>query len=388
MLPIISLLAPAAGNIPLVTFDGAPETTFKFTELNDPVMGGKSTGEWSVDTNGGFGSMTGKVVDVPSLKAPGFIKAAADGSFSDASPALDGDLVLTLRSSTTSYKGFRVTFAAGTLSPSYACAGGGQIPFSRGCYKARFDVPASAASDFVDVRIPFANFSDLWSPATGDQVKTFQQDSSACPSTKALKSIKRFEIWAEGVSGDVQIDLRAISAAPAAGHLQVPVLMARPPTEFQSCNAAVQDKLKFGISGRTTPTIPVAVDPKETLAEAVCCDLRTRDYAEPQFLFTAPDIALFDKITKNGVTTFYDSVCGLPMFKAPVGRSFADFQADTQEHGWPSFRTGEVFTDNLVTNTTNGFVTSKCGTHLGTYLPDDKGPRWCIDLSCISGNEA
>ena len=51
--------------------------------------------------------MIGEVVDVPSLKAPGFIKAAADGKFADASAELDGDLVLTVRSSTPEYKGFQ-----------------------------------------------------------------------------------------------------------------------------------------------------------------------------------------------------------------------------------------------------------------------------------------
>ena len=35
-----------------------------------------------------------QVLDVPSLKAPGFIKAAADGKFPDASSVADGDLVL------------------------------------------------------------------------------------------------------------------------------------------------------------------------------------------------------------------------------------------------------------------------------------------------------
>ena len=33
-------------------------------------------------------------------------------------------------------------------------------------------------------------------------------------------------------------------------------------------------------------------------------------------------------------------------------------------------------------------MTSACGTHLGTYLPDDKGPRWCIDLACVAGHRA
>ena len=76
-------------------------------------------------------------------------------------------------------------------------------------------------------------------------------------------------------------------------------------------------------------------------------------------------------------------VCGLPLFEAPKNRSLADFEADTDEHGWPSFRTAELVAENVVTNGTQ--VTSACGTHLGTYDPDDAGPRWCIDLSCIAG---
>ena len=34
----------------------------------------------------------------------------------------------------------------------------------------------------------------------------------------------------------------------------------------------------------------------------------------------------------------------------------------------------------------DGYVTSACGTHLGSFLPDAEGDRWCIDLSCVSGN--
>merc|ERR1719201_1993274 len=138
----------------------------------------------------------------------------------------------------------------------------------------------------------------------------------------------------------------------------------RPPPKFDTCN--------------------------ESIAEAVCCDSRMKHFAETQFLFEAPDIALFSTLEKtSGVTTFYDSACGVPVFKAPVNRTLAEFKADTIEHGWPSFRDGEVVLDNVVTDKSTGFVTSKCGTHLGSYLPDSKGiPRWCIDLSCISGNKA
>ena len=62
-------------------------------------------------------------------------------------------------------------------------------------------------------------------------------------------------------------------------------------------------------------------------------------------------------------------------------------QADTKEHGWPSFRQGEIFEENLVvaSKDVGAVVDSVCGTHLGTYLPDKRGERWCIDLACISG---
>ena len=93
-------------------------------------------------------------------------KAAADGAFADASSAVAGDLVLMVRSSTPSYTGFQVSFASGTVAPPYACAGGGAIPFSRGCYKAPFTVPAGDA--FTAVRVPFHAFSDKWSPSTGE----------------------------------------------------------------------------------------------------------------------------------------------------------------------------------------------------------------------------
>lgn len=161
----------------------------------------------------------------------------------------------------------------------------------------------------------------------------------------------------------------------------------RPPSEYDKCQGPVQKQLQYGVSGRTKPDgVPVPVDESESLAEAVCCDSRMQSFAEPQFLYESPDISLFTKIREGDVTTFYDSVCGLPLFKAPVNRSFAEFQADTQEHGWPSFRTEEVISKNIMTDKSTGYVTSKCGTHLGSYLPDENGPRWCIDLTCVAGN--
>merc|ERR1719310_466879 len=109
--------AAAADYVKLATFDGSSSTTFSFVELNDPVMGGQSTGTWHADATAMEGIFDGEVKDVPSLKAPGFIKAAADGRFPDVSEFADGNLVLTVRTSTPDYAGYRVTFTSGAASP-------------------------------------------------------------------------------------------------------------------------------------------------------------------------------------------------------------------------------------------------------------------------------
>lgn len=164
----------------------------------------------------------------------------------------------------------------------------------------------------------------------------------------------------------------------------------RPPKEFDECSGPIQANLRFNISSRTLPDVPVPVDVDESLATAVCCDSRTKLYAEPQKLFAEPDIMLFLNLPQDGTPTiFYDPVCGIPLFEAPKNRTLYDFKQDTIEHGWPSFREHEVFTKNVITNKATGQVTSACGTHLGSYLPDETGvPRWCMDLSCVSGNPA
>ncbi|CAE7540896.1 unnamed protein product, partial [Symbiodinium pilosum] len=172
-------------------------TTFDFKELNDPVMGGQSTGTWKLDS-AGFGVFDGQVVDVPSLKAPGFIKAAADGSFPDASAA----------------------------------------------------------------------------------------DPSACPTAQRLAAIKRLEVWAEGALGKIHLEIKSISARTAA-YTSVQAV----PPPFNSCRSPIQKNLRYNISSRTEPTVPVPV--------------------------------------------------------APVNRTMADFKADTDEHGWPSFRKEEVFSEHV-----------------------------------------
>ena len=55
-------------------------------------------------------------------------------------------------------------------------------------------------------------------------------------------------------------------------------------------------------------------------------------------------------VNKDEVTTYFDSVTGVPLFKAPIGRSFDEFVAESNVHGWPSFRDEEVVWENVRLN--------------------------------------
>uniref|UniRef100_A0A7S3Y0D1 Uncharacterized protein n=1 Tax=Heterosigma akashiwo TaxID=2829 RepID=A0A7S3Y0D1_HETAK len=85
--------------------------------------------------------------------------------------------------------------------------------------------------------------------------------------------------------------------------------------------------------------------------------------------------------------TFYDSVTGLPLFVAPQGRTYEDFIAESNVHGWPSFRDEEVVWGN-VRSLRDGEMVSLAGTHLGHNLPDRKGNRYCINLVSVAGRPA
>ncbi len=74
---------------------------------------------------------------------------------------------------------------------------------------------------------------------------------------------------------------------------------------------------------------------------------------------------------------FYDSVTGVLLFRAPVGRSMEDFLKESASHGWPSFRDQETNWDQ-VRCLKDGECVSTTGTHLGHNLPDRSGNRYCI----------
>jgi len=173
----------------------------KWVEMNDPVMGGKSTGTFQVDKANHVGVFHGSVEIVSFLKAPGFIKAETTKgeSWPDAS-SCEG-LRFTLRSSTPNYKGFRVSF--GSKRPPDA------FPYTYG-FKSNMHLDDS--KDFQTIRLPFDEFTDKWDAGTGDAVVTCAENKEYCPDQNDKKDLYSIALWGEGVEGKVDLEIQSISA--------------------------------------------------------------------------------------------------------------------------------------------------------------------------------
>ena len=135
-----------------------------------------------------------------------------------------------------------------------------------------------------------------------------------------------------------------------------------------TCDKPVQSDLRYGCDFKT--------------ADNICCF--NRHYAEHSGYWTSKSTFL-KEVDRTKVTTFYDSVSGKPLFRAPVGRSFDEFERESRAHGWPSFRDEEVVWEN-VRCLPDGEAVSVDGTHLGHNLPDGAGNRYCINLVSCAGN--
>lgn len=117
-------------------------------------------------------------------------------------------------------------------------------------------------------------------------------------------------------------------------------------------------------------------------ADRICC--HNHHYAEPRGYLEWAEVDFFSKLNPTAETVFYDSVCGIPLFVAPRGRSFEEFKKESIDHGWPSFRPEEIISENVIIHP-DGRMESKCLTHLGHNLPSHGVDRYCIDLVCIAG---
>lgn len=138
-----------------------------------------------------------------------------------------------------------------------------------------------------------------------------------------------------------------------------------------TCIGAPMSSLRFA---------PIAYD----IVDEVCCFNRHFAEASGYWLRTGFLESTIKEPTADNPMFFYDSVTGKPLFRAPVGRSWAAFMVESRAHGWPSFRDAEVLSE-YVRVLADGETVSSEGTHLGHNLPDEAGNRYCINLVSIAG---
>jgi len=196
MLLLVSAALAATDSKLLVDFKGAdPSVTHAWAAMNDPVMGGQSYS--TVNVAGGLLNFTGSCKIVPSLQAPGFITAINTDKASWVDISSCTGLTITAKSYTP-YTGFRVSFG-------HAHPVGGKF-FAYG-YKANF---APTVLSMGSVSIPFHNFTDFWDDATGDPIHTCADNSRYCPDAKTLADVGTLQFWAEGVEGDIHLEVESV----------------------------------------------------------------------------------------------------------------------------------------------------------------------------------
>jgi len=357
---LLSIFALADNFVDLVTFDGSKNSgAFKWKLVNDPVMGGVSKSTWTINRTAQMAQWIGDCRIVPSLKAPGFCNAeTSDPFFTHFNNAAGFSHLQIKMRSRVDYHGFKISFAANTWVPQFKS------------FKADFNVTSDG--NWQVINIPFSQFSNDWSASTGEPVKTCSEHPEVCPTDSDLAKIESLGFWTEGVKGHFDVDIefvRAVNAHQMKTH-SVSKIQGN-----NTCSGKIQNPLRFGLS-------QALWSDDETLTEAICCDSQFAGLAEQAGTFQLAK--LFETIDKNGVTTFYDPVCGKPLFNAPKGRTFDAWKAETEEHGWPSFRDAEVVKENIEVR--DNVVYSSCGTRLGDNLPDGGGNRYCLDLACLAGN--
>jgi len=187
-------LVSSEKNVAVETFGDDPNHVW--FSLNDPVMGGLSTGMFSVKD--GIGVFDGEVKNVPKLNAPGFIamRTGRGGYFPDLRSCKGLSLEM---KSESAYNGFRASFGT-----NFA----GTMPYAHG-YKTHFDAPVG---DFETVDLPFTEFSDNWDPKTGEIVVSCADNNQYCPDDNTLEDFKQLEIMAEGVNGKILLEIKSIHA--------------------------------------------------------------------------------------------------------------------------------------------------------------------------------
>lgn len=97
-------------------------------------------------------------------------------------------------------------------------------------------------------------------------------------------------------------------------------------------------------------------------------------------------IRLFQQLNTSQMTTFYECTCGLPLFVAPVGRSFDQWRNDCERNGQLEFQEEEIIKKNTKV-LQSGDLVSICGRHVGKYTTSStSGDVYVANIACISGS--
>lgn len=164
--------SPKRAPVELATFDGAKQTTFEWQTVNDPVMGGSSFSNFTVDSARKLGVWKGEVKIVSFLHAPGFCNLQAPGMGHTAEfPSVVGTSGVVLRAR-----------AAGGVLRSFAAmistkgARHGAIFKKTGVYNAFYNLTGTMG----DVHLPWSAFKCTyrgepvsWCPDIATQLDKF-----------------------------------------------------------------------------------------------------------------------------------------------------------------------------------------------------------------------
>lgn len=185
---------------------------------------------------------------------------------------------------------------------------------------------------------------------------------ASCPAPRAFLDNAKIPGVSDGCKGAPESQWNAGMSLPIRGEESIMSQKAH-----GTCEKAPMKNLRYGVD--------------YGLTDRICCF--NRHYAEHAGYFLETDF--LSTVSRTEETTYYDPVSGKPLFIAPRGRTFEEFERESRAHGWPSFRDAEMVPEN-VRCLRDGECVSVDGTHLGHNLPDRNGNRYCINLVSIAGN--
>ena len=58
--------------------------------------------------------------------------------------------------------------------------------------------------------LPFNSFTDFWDDATGEPIHTCADNKNYCPDAKTLVNVGTMSFWAEGVEGDIHLEIDSV----------------------------------------------------------------------------------------------------------------------------------------------------------------------------------